>query len=88
VIRPRRHRRHRHSHNKIICRERNIIERFLTRLTHFRRVATCYNGCSQTSAASSKLPLLLSALNENEIVPSFKSKHEWALVNEGPLWRT
>jgi transposase len=43
VIPPRRHRRHRHRYNKIIYKERNIIERFFARLKHFRRVATRYD---------------------------------------------
>lgn len=43
VIPPRRHRGHRHRYNKIIHKERNIIERFFAKLKQFRRVATRYD---------------------------------------------
>jgi transposase len=55
--------RHRHRHNKTIYNARNILERFFARLKHFRRVATRY-AARKISAASSKLPLSLSASND------------------------
>ena len=35
---------------KRLYRERNLIERFFSKLKHFRRVATCYDKLAATSS--------------------------------------
>jgi len=40
VIPPRRHRRRPHAYDKVLDKERNLIERFCAKLKQFRRVAT------------------------------------------------
>ena len=43
VIPPRRHRRRPHDYDKVLYKERNLIERFFNNLKQFRRVATRYD---------------------------------------------
>jgi putative transposase len=43
VIPPRRHRKHQHAYDKVLYKERNVIERFFNKLKQFRRVATRYD---------------------------------------------
>jgi putative transposase len=43
VIPTRRHRKHQHAYDKVLYKERNVIERFFNKLKQFRRVATRYD---------------------------------------------
>jgi putative transposase len=43
VIPPMPQRRHQHRYDRILCKERNRIERFFNKLKQFRRVATRYD---------------------------------------------
>ncbi len=43
LIPPRRHRKHQHAHDKTLHRERNVIERFFSKLRQFRQIATRYD---------------------------------------------
>jgi transposase len=43
VIPPRRHRKHQHAYDKVLYKERNVIERFFNKLKQFRRIATRYD---------------------------------------------
>jgi transposase len=48
VIPPRRHRRHQHSYDTDLYKERNRVERFFSRIKQFRRIATRYDKLAAT----------------------------------------
>lgn len=43
VIPPRRHRKRQHAYDRDLYKERNRVERFFSRIKHFRRIATRYD---------------------------------------------
>nr|WP_314437104.1 transposase [uncultured Brevundimonas sp.] len=48
VIPPRRHRKRQHAYDKALYKERNRVERFFSRVKHFRRIATRYDKLAST----------------------------------------
>jgi transposase len=43
VVPPRRHRKRQHAYDAALYKERNRVERFFSRIKHFRRIATRYD---------------------------------------------
>ncbi|AAK23189.1 ISCc1, transposase OrfB [Caulobacter vibrioides CB15] len=43
VVPPRRHRKRQHAYDAVLYKERNRVERFFSRIKHFRRIATRYD---------------------------------------------
>ncbi|MFA4937943.1 IS5 family transposase [Brevundimonas sp.] len=48
VVPPRRHRKRQHAYDKALYKERNRVERFFSRIKHFRRIATRYDKLAST----------------------------------------
>ena len=48
VVPPRRHRKRQHAYDKALYKERNRVERFFSRIKHFRRIATRYDKRAAT----------------------------------------
>jgi transposase len=48
VVPPRRNRRRLHAYDAVLYKERNRVERFFSRIKHFRRVATRYDKLAAT----------------------------------------
>ena len=48
VVPPRRHRKRQHAYDRILYKERNRVERFFSRIKHFRRIATRYDKLAAT----------------------------------------
>lgn len=48
VIPPRRHRKRQHAYDRALYKERNRVERFFSRIKHFRRIATRYDKLAST----------------------------------------
>ena len=48
VVPPRRHRKRQHAYDMTLYKERNRVERFFSRIKHFRRIATRYDKLANT----------------------------------------
>lgn len=48
VVPPRRHRKRQHTYDAALYKERNRVERFFSRIKHFRRIATRYDKLAST----------------------------------------
>ena len=48
VIPPRRNRKRLHAYDTVLYKERNRVERFFSRIKHFRRIATRYDKLAST----------------------------------------
>lgn len=48
VVPPRRHRKRQHAYDRALYKERNRVERFFSRIKHFRRIATRYDKLAAT----------------------------------------
>lgn len=48
VVPPRRHRKRQHAYDTALYKERNRVERFFSRIKHFRRIATRYDKLAAT----------------------------------------
>ena len=48
VVPPRRNRKRRHAYDAVLYKERNRVERFFSRIKHFRRIATRYDKLAST----------------------------------------
>jgi transposase len=48
VVPPRRHRKRQHAYDRALYKERNHVERFFSRIKHFRRIATRYDKLAAT----------------------------------------
>jgi transposase len=48
VIPPKRNRKRQHAYDEALYKERNRVERFFSRIKHFRRIATRYDKLAQT----------------------------------------
>jgi len=48
VVPPRRHRKRQHAYDTTLYKERNRVERFFSRIKHFRRIATRYDKLAAT----------------------------------------
>jgi len=48
VVPPRRHRKRQHAYDTTLYKERNRVERFFSRIKHFRRIATRYDKLANT----------------------------------------
>ena len=59
VIPPRRHRRRPHAYDKVLYKERNLIERFFSKLKQFRRVATRYDKLATNFASAVALAAVI-----------------------------
>lgn len=51
VIPPRRHRKRQHAYDRALYKERNRVERFFSRIKHFRRIATRYDKLARNFLA-------------------------------------
>ena len=58
VVPPRRHRKRQHSYDKALYKERNRVERFFSKIKHFRAVATRYDKRDDNFLASIQLAAL------------------------------
>lgn len=59
VIPPRRHRKRQHAYDRALYKERNRVERFFSRIKHFRRIATRYDKLAQTFMGFVKLACIM-----------------------------
>jgi transposase len=59
VIPPRRHRKHQHSYDRAIYKERNRVEGFFAKLKQFRRIATRYDKLAQNFLGFIKLAAIM-----------------------------
>ena len=48
VVPPRRHRKRQHAYDRALYKKRNRVERFFSRIKHFRRIATRYDKLAAT----------------------------------------
>jgi transposase len=48
VVPPKRNRKRQHAYDKPLYKERNRVERFFSRIKHYRRIATRYDKLAQT----------------------------------------
>ena len=59
VIPPRRHRKRQHAYDKALYKERNRVERFFSRIKHYRRIATRYDKLAETFMGFVKLACIM-----------------------------
>lgn len=62
VIPPLRHRKHHRRYNKSKYKRRNLVERFVNRIKHYRRVATRYDKSARNYLAFVHLASVLAML--------------------------
>ena len=59
VVPPKRNRKRQHAYDKALYKERNRVERFFSRIKHFRRIATRYDKLAQTFMGFVKLACIM-----------------------------
>ncbi|VWC63932.1 ISBm1, transposase orfB, degenerate [Burkholderia lata] len=70
VIPPRSNRKTKRRYNRVLYRTRNVVERFFSRIKHFRRVATRYDKLAENYLAFASLACAFGPLVRMSTAPS------------------